>query len=233
MGLEGPESLGALFVADAPFLAAWAGDAPPLRDDTPGILTGLPFSRPRDDDPGYRNLTNALKARERFSGSPFIDAHWPPELRLKTVEAFDEIALFNKIAAGQTGHTVLLEPLLEALRSTRSDILPLLAAGGDPRLLDAALAAIGRGEESPDLTFWHGIDRLSHRDYAAAASLFARAKLEKPGNTSPSDLRALALCLAGDAPEARAEVATSTQTAVRETFWSETLAACPIEAVKN
>jgi spermidine synthase len=226
IGLDSPEALGSLFVADAPFLASWAAGVPALRDDTPGVLTGGPLVPTRDDDPGYRLLTDARASRDRFRTSRFIETHWPAGLRQRTLEAFDDTGVFNKIVSRQDEHTVLLDVLLEALRNTKSETLPLLAAGGEPRVMDAVLGAASRGERPPGLDYWLGLERLSHRDYAAAVRLFGAAAQETPQSRALVELRALSLCLGGEGREAQDALA-AIPGAQGNSFWSQALATCP------
>lgn len=72
IGVERPEQLGTLFLADAAFLETWTENAPPLEDDHPHrIRAGLRY-RSEDGGPDpevYRRLMRAEATRERFRRS--------------------------------------------------------------------------------------------------------------------------------------------------------------------
>ncbi|MFP8873540.1 MAG: spermidine synthase, partial [Myxococcota bacterium] len=71
LGIEVPEQLGALFIADAEQLDAWVGDTPPLADDRPGRLASGSVTDPVSKQV-FRSWMDTDAARQRFFESAFI-----------------------------------------------------------------------------------------------------------------------------------------------------------------
>jgi predicted membrane-bound spermidine synthase len=225
IGLETPESLGSLFLADSDTLEAWTKSSPPLRDDTPGILTEFPYEGTIPDLSAYADLTNPDRARERFRTSRFIARHWPPELLEGTLLAYDDLRTFDEyIDESAASPGILLPMLFKTLRESRSQTLAILEARGDPRWIDAVEVARAGGLSNPVLSYWHGVDLLSERRYAEAEATFAQLEERTPAGTL-AELRALALCLSGEAQRARSELASHGEDASTP-FWSGALPTC-------
>jgi hypothetical protein len=196
LGIEAPEQLGALFIADAPALASWCGDTPPLVDDRPGRLSQ---SHPPPEDLGaYRELMDPRKGAERFSSSPLIRRLWPAALRERTVPWFEWQRVFNDDFEGWQRPAALAE-LWDVLEHTSLRTLPLLLLDSEPRIRDIARTRAAAGDRHPALSHHLGIAALADRDYDAAARHFAVAESrEHP----PGLLQALALGLDGRREEA-------------------------------
>jgi spermidine synthase len=226
IGVDTPESLGALFLADSDTLAEWTKGSPALHDDTPGILTDFPDAAPLFHIPAYADLSDPKLARERFRASRFIAAHWPKELLAPTLEAYDDLARFDEfLDEGASSPAIVLDLLYATLRESRSETLPIVEARGEPRGVDAAEAALAADIRTPSLTFWHAVGLLAKRRYAEAAASFA--ELPDFGKDAPAvDLRALALCLAGDARGAEGVLQAHGRDGSKEPFWSKTLPRC-------
>jgi acyl-CoA synthetase (AMP-forming)/AMP-acid ligase II len=94
LGVETPEELGALFIADAATLADWTSGVPPLVDDRPGRLR--PWAPPESDRAVYRGLREASACAERFRASALVRRLWPPGLRERTAAAFQTICEPNR-----------------------------------------------------------------------------------------------------------------------------------------
>ena len=87
LAIEEPGQLGALFLADAPRLAAWCAGAAPLTDDHPGRLSlRLPTLA---DARAYRGLVAARSAAE-FDASAFVRRVWPAAVRERTGQWFGD-----------------------------------------------------------------------------------------------------------------------------------------------
>jgi hypothetical protein len=94
LGIEIPEQLGALFIADAEQLDGWVRDTPPLTDDRPQRLTNRFVTDPVSKEV-FRSWMDTDAARERFFESAFIRRTWPEELRQRTGPYFDFQQLAN------------------------------------------------------------------------------------------------------------------------------------------
>jgi tetratricopeptide (TPR) repeat protein len=196
LGIEGPDQLGALFIADAPALASWCGDTPPLVDDRPGRLSQN--HPPPEDLDAYRELMDPERGAERFAASPLIRRLWPPGLRARTMPWFEWQRVFNADFEGWQRPAALAE-LWDVLERTSLRALPLLLLDSEPRIRDVAWARAAAGDRHPALSHHLGIAALADRDYEAAARHFAEAKSrEHP----PGLLQALALGLGGRREEA-------------------------------
>jgi predicted membrane-bound spermidine synthase len=205
LGIERPEQLGALFIADAAQLAAWAGEAAPLVDDQPGRLgRGLPSAAELD---AYRALQREDACAARFAESAVVRRLWPPGLRERTLPWFRFQGVFNRDYDAPDRPEALAE-LWAVLTQTRLRTLPLLQLGSEPRVSATARRRHLEGGSHPALAFHLGAAALSDRDYEAAARFFAAAREEGNPFHPPRLLRAFALALAGRRDEALAGVLT-------------------------
>jgi hypothetical protein len=205
VGIERPEQLGALFVADAPQLLEWTAGALPLVDDRPGRLDRAAAGPA--DLAAYRAFQEASACAERFRASDVVRRLWPPALRERTPDWFAWQGVFNR-DYDAAGRPDALEDLWQVLSETKLRTLPLLQLDSEPRVRATARTRHLQGVTHPALAFHLGAAALGDRDYASAARFFAAAREE--GNTFHSSrlLRALALALAGDATEALTAVRT-------------------------
>ena len=205
LGIERPEQLGALFIADAAQLAAWTAGAAPLVDDRPGRL-GSALSGP-EDAAAYRAFQEPAACAERFRASAVLDRLWPSALRERTRAWFEWQGVFNRdYEAG--GRAEALADLWAVLERTPLTTLPLLQLDSEPRIRATARARHREGGSHPALAFHLGAAALADRDYSAAARFFAAAGETGSSVHSPRLLRALALGLGGDQKNALAEVRT-------------------------
>lgn len=205
LGIERPEQLGALFIADAAELAAWTAGEAPLVDDRPGRLgRGLPSPAELD---AYRELQRADACAARFAESKVVRRLWPPELRERTLEWFRWQGVFNRDYEAPERPEALAE-LWAVLEQTPLATLPLLQLGSEPRVSATARRRHLEGGSHPALAFHLGAAALADRDYESAARFFAAAREEGNPFHPPRLLRALALGLAGRRDEALAGVET-------------------------
>lgn len=203
IGIEVPEQLGALFLADAPGLRAETEGVDALVDDFPHRLPTRPVDMARVDR-WVRELLRSEGARARFERSGFVRRHWPPDLRERTLAFFGIQDFIN-----HTPQMLMARPatdrraeLVRVLRDTdlRSPVLWFLGSDEDKE-------QILRGQEDPqlppgELAWRRGVGALASRDYARAADRFAEALQAAPGDGMLEWLRVTSLCLAGGEPGA-------------------------------
>jgi spermidine synthase len=96
IGLDDPESLGSLFIADGDRLAAWVGNTPPLTDNYPRRID-LQMPRDAQDTAAFVGLMTSRDAIANFDASPTIRALWPERVRVGTRDRFARQALVNAI----------------------------------------------------------------------------------------------------------------------------------------
>jgi len=198
LGIETPEQLGALFVADAATLGLWCDGAPPLIDDRPGRLSQR--APPTEDIAAYRELMDARASGRRFLSSPFVRLLWPPGLRDRTSACFRWQHVFNADFDAWSRPTALAD-LWAVLESSSLRTLPLLLLDSEPRLRDIARERWAAGDRHPALSRYLGVAALADRDYRTAARRFAEAEVGGATDHPARLLRALALGLEGRADE--------------------------------
>jgi spermidine synthase len=226
IGVEVPEQLGALFIADAETLAEWTRGSLPLDDDHPLRLSARV---PPLGEPEYVRMMDADETRARFARSRFVREVWPEALRLRTLDYFAPQRIVN---------AVLLPPYvpglpapglteLEQLLTSTTLQAPVLWMMGstldDQRVADEALAA---GLHEPRLDEMLGVRAMADRDYRHADALLARAQPYASHADQILRWRVLALTLAGDRTHAaellRARVRPAVDdTGEREWQWLE------------
>jgi predicted membrane-bound spermidine synthase len=199
LGVESPEDLGALFIADAPTLGEWTAGVPPLVDDRPGRLSSrLPLEA---DRASYRALQDSSACAERFLASPLVRRLWPAGVRERTPPSFEWRGILDRDYEDPMRAGALAD-LWAVLERSRLRTLPLLLMDSEPRLATIARARQAEGERHPVLAFHRGAAALAERDFAAAARFFEEAGSSPVGLHSPVLLRGLALGMAGFPAEA-------------------------------
>jgi len=201
LGVERPEQLGALFIADAPQLVEWTAGALPLVDDRPSRL-GRGSIGP-DDLAAYRAFQQPEACAARFAASALARRLWPPGLRERSLGWFAWQGVFNRDYEAAARPEALAE-LWAVLESTPLTTLPLLQLDSEPRIRATARARHVEGAVHPALAFHLGAAALADRDYEAAARFFAAAGEEGNSFHSAPLLRSLALGLTGRRGEALA-----------------------------
>jgi len=121
LGLESPEQLGSLFIADGKKLRNWTADSLPLVDNYPRRLSHedveldqhLPF---------YREFMDHAASRASFMKSEHIGKIWPESIRKKTERYFGVRQTINEMLSVKTMresnplmnlHLCIQDPLLE------------------------------------------------------------------------------------------------------------------------
>jgi predicted membrane-bound spermidine synthase len=200
VGLERPEQIGALFLADAPYLREFTRGTPPLVDDFPKRLADEFVEDDRIDET-YAELLDTEASRERFRRSEFIRSAWPETMRESSLECFAYERIIRE-ASGMRWSSGSIEKLHALLTesSLQTVVLWLLGTGGDElRAVDRLLA---RGD-SPDRHFGRlGVRALAERDFALASDYLGREMAASPRNRPLLELQLYALCMADRCDEA-------------------------------
>jgi spermidine synthase len=201
-GFEAPEQLGATFMADAAGLSALAADAPPVTDDMPARISsrGPVWA---SSFPVFLAWTNAQRCREAFRQSAYVERLWPPALRERTLESFEDQRLASELLlAPLVRSSATLGDLHRLLSTSTLETLPLWFLFSDPREQRIASRAEARGERSPALDTVLAKGAIARRDYAEAADRLTRADTGGAADEA-AFYRVYALCLAGRVEEAR------------------------------
>jgi hypothetical protein len=203
VGLEGPEDLGALFVADADVLREWTSGAAPLDDDHPFRLS-YRFSYPGQGEPEYVGLMDPALTRRRFEQSRLIADLWPADLRRRTLDAFggQQIANAWLLRPYTRAQPPRLPDLGSLLARTRLRAPALWLMGWSDAEVDAARKAWAEGVRDGWLEEALGAAALAERDYARAEAHLARAQPQSRHAGPILRWRVLALLLAGQRAQA-------------------------------
>jgi predicted membrane-bound spermidine synthase len=208
IGLERPEQLGALFMAEGLTSPDLTG-GPPLDDNYPGRLSRAPPPT-LSFDPWKRALMDADADRERFSKSSFVRRAWPEEMREATLPYFAIQSVYDSMM----GALLPLGPLpsareaVDLLRHTSLTVLPaiLLGTSGDLRtLVNRVEARDGKNQDKGWLHAQLANRDLAERRYDDAISHLRRAIALDPAAPGTRERLTLALCLGGKAAEAERE----------------------------
>ncbi len=166
IGLDRPEMLGSLFLADTAHLKRWAWGAPPLTDDFPLRLS----PRPLAENASVWSSSLNFGAREReFMASP----RFSEEVHRSAAPYFGITELTDKLRLDPSNQ-LSSDPKFAAAILTRSSLrdAPRLLIGSDRWLEDLAAAAWKRGDRDPAAAYVLGIGALCDRRYAEASMLF-------------------------------------------------------------
>jgi spermidine synthase len=197
IGVETPEQMGALFIADAPRLAAWIGDTPPLIDDRPGRLE---LAAPGEQDlASVRALADTRVTRRVFEDSGFIREVWPAALRERTAGYFAAQQALNDRA--WRAHYDPLPDLQRMLTTTGLRVAPLLLLESEPRYAEIAREGLAAGDRAAGLSYHLAIAALADRQFEQAASTFGSLRND-PARPQAALYEAFALSLAGRQAEA-------------------------------
>jgi spermidine synthase len=207
IGIELPEQLGTLFIADAAFLREWTRSDQPLDDAHPYRLS---YRYLDDNDMQGTSMMDASLTRRRFEQSAYIRLWWPPALRERTLEQFDAYqiltaALFPDSPSRPPADLSALDDLLTRTR-LRTPVLWLM--GSTFNAQRAADEAVADGVHDPGLDEVLGHRAMAERDFRRADELLARSMTGADPVHASRILRwrALALELAGDRERAQALV---------------------------
>jgi len=197
LGVERPEQLGALFLADAEQLAETLRGTQPLVDDRPYRVSA---ALPHELAPEYFALLDTNGSRERFERSRFVARMWPSALRQRTLPCFELQGLLNDYFWSFYGAPLPPSHLRRALANSDLTTLPLLLMGSDP---DRQRILAASPEQSPQLALERAAGELAARDYLAAEATLREAQPLAGAPGRLTDYRVLALTLAGELQRAR------------------------------
>jgi predicted membrane-bound spermidine synthase len=199
-GIESPEQLGALFIADGAELQAWIDGAKPLDDDHPGRLSHRHVALGEPSSQEYWTMMDPDRCRERFLRSPFVRRMWPEGLRERTLPFFESQKIINKTLSEVygMGTPVGIGDLESTLTGTtlRTPVLWLMGSDADHQR--AAAEARGQGIREPILQEIQGIGAMADRDYRGAAEFLGRAEPFAAHGDRLRRYRILALEIAGE-----------------------------------
>lgn len=175
LGIETPEQLGALFMADAERLRELAGEVAPLTDDRPKRLSDQPF----DVASGFRAYLpwmDTTTTRAGFEQSPWIAEIWPNELRGPSLSYFPVQEQINHVLVSGPRQLDDALPTIHALLTrTGLTTLPLWMLASNASRQSAATGAQAEGRVSGEVYWELGLGALANRDYMGAYTLFTRA----------------------------------------------------------
>ena len=203
LGIEHPEQLGALFLADAPTLRKRLAGVKPLTDVWPYRLSPE-IIPPHDTWNELRPWLDESLGRQLFEASPWIGARWPAALRTRTLEWFEIQSLMNE-APTLVGGIPALASVQRALdrAGARTIVLWLLGSGEyEQRIVDRVRGRSGVDQPIVDLHL--GARAMADRRYAAAAEHYSNVVRDRPQITQARLYQAYAHCLSQQTERARA-----------------------------
>jgi hypothetical protein len=203
IGVEAPEQLGALFLADASFLNAWTEQVEALEDDYPQrISSHLPQLDPDfiNDIEEYEAVMRVEDAEERFYQSPWIRKFWPEGMRSSARDYFPHQKLLNLHFSAEAN---TMSDLYQALEGSSLRSLPLLIL----KINDYELALVDKALEAdvvdPGLDYYRASRALADRNYAEAVLHLEDALRLDPQSIELAQYRIFALMLAGQVEAGR------------------------------
>ena len=174
IGFELPEQIGTTFLGDRTYLQQIAQSAPPVTDDFPHRL--LPPSErysladPRSQDlralEYYRGAIDPDRARRAFESSPVVRRLWPAALFVRTLGAFSQQRIVNRVLQDGAAPLSHIEELHYLLTETTLRRLPLWALGSNDTEQEIAQSG---DDGSAQFSYLVGVRTLAARSYAVAA----------------------------------------------------------------
>jgi hypothetical protein len=202
IGIEKPEQMGAMFIADADQLGVLVGDTPPLTDNHPKRLSNERHS-PQLARIRYRPWMNAELTRERFRSSDFIRRAWPQAIRERSLAYFDLQGAINDVGMRRQ---FSMRDWIERLHAilTRSDLetLVLWQLGDTVDLHDAVDRLLEQGKPRYRYRRSLAIRAFAQRNYDLAARYLSRRPGKRFKSLASFYLRLYALCMAGKVSDA-------------------------------
>lgn len=175
LGIETPEQLGALFLADAKTLKEITADTRPLVDDRPYIISPSP-TNPVAMFRVYSGWMDAAKAGDKFKSSTFIAKLIPEKIRKGASEYFEfQPVINNYLTVRPKDSSIIIEDMNFVLTRSKLRAPVLWMLGGDMDTQSIANHAFDGGEMDSAICYQLGIGALSRREYKSAMSFFGKA----------------------------------------------------------
>jgi hypothetical protein len=209
LGIESPEVMSSLYIADAPTLVRMIGPVEPLVDGFPQRMSPevvLPAHTFGD----LMNWLDEGRSRASFEASEWIRQTWPEELRTAAPSWFDHRARVRGWVFSADESLAPPERIHNELEAQPpSSALPLWLMASNDRMQQLAARAAAQGRSEPEIDFHLGARAIAERRFADAAEHFRRAgERDGDGRFAHAALyQAYALCLAGDRARASALLA--------------------------
>jgi len=200
-GLEHPEQLGTLFLADAAVLQTLLTDGPVLSDNYPYLIS--PLTLFPDDYTWYTELMDPAVTRERFAQSSLVAGLWPPAWRERTLTWFSIQGLVNRLLLNTAAFNSpqAFAQLDYLLSKTDLETAALWRMGTS--VAEREIAERNRDMEKHELVEVAALGSLAQRDYHAAERGLAQVEPYSAHAPYIRQLRILALGRAGNVPDAR------------------------------
>ena len=201
LGLERPEQIGALFIADAEQIETLTEGAAPLTDDFPRRLSSILGSG------DYRAWMDTDATRERFQASRGLDGVLPASLRAESLEFFPVQRIINSHfgirPAGEPDPGERKLPRVHALMEEQGlRTVPLWLLAGDYDIIRAARNAVAKRPTQAMIHYELAIWSLTQGEWAEAEVHLRRAGAQgSPRTYLP--LRAYVLCRGADPAQGR------------------------------
>lgn len=208
LGVEIPEQLGALFMADAPTLKSAAANTLPLVDNYPKRFIPMFSGLPNDRFEVFLSWMDTGKARAAFKQSTVAHRLWPPALRQRTLDWFDVQGNINRGLTVRPnviiGALFGTEPPLDevttlddVLTRTQLRTLPMWLLGSSEQQQRIVDRRLREGQSDAAINYHLGIRAMVDRKYDAAAEHFRVAQERSPTDAKIAQRHIYALCLAG------------------------------------
>lgn len=199
-GLERPEQMAALFLADSRGLARLVGDTAPLVDNWPHRLDP---TAPIDWGP-YREILRSA-GPEAFAGSAHMRELWPAGLRESSLPFFRWQQVLDRYfqASRDADPDRFLADLHAVLSETRLRLLSVLLLGSDPDRQRVASRLAERGETAGWIEAERAVAAMARRDYGEALARADRALSADPSLLGMRFVRIYALAALGEIGAAR------------------------------
>jgi hypothetical protein len=195
IGIEGPADLGALFLADAPLLAAWTDGVEPLVDNFPGRAPPLWAGAPRD--PAYEFARDPSERIRRFQASAAMRASWPRSERASVLGAMQLQPLVHAALARARPPLQALADAHRLLSQTQRRSLPLWLLGSDSLLQRAAQQTPLQND--PRVAYHRAVGAMvAGRESDARRALSRAAAPDSPVQATALGLQLYLACRSGD-----------------------------------
>jgi predicted membrane-bound spermidine synthase len=196
LGIDSPELMGTLFMADAERLQEMTADTPPLVDDFPKRISNeLTGSRMEEV---YAPWMNARAAQAHFAESDYIARIWPEGLREETLRLFPYQQILIE-AYSSRGVVQRIKRLHRVLVETPYRNLALKLISQDDDRIGAIRRLIQDGADESRFHRALGADALADRDFESATEHYRHALKRRPRDNQLFTLYFFAACMTGDA----------------------------------